>query len=198
MVTPRNTDEDVYTGAGPWPVRAVRRLEGATGLDGVVRLLGPAATALAGSRRLGPLLRGDWMGHAVHPVAVMAPLGLFGSATVVDVVGGDGSESVARTLTLAGLLTLSPAVLTGLTEWAATEPRESRVGVVHAATNTLAASLFLASYLARRRHHGVGVGLGVVGNLVAGVGGHLGGHLAAVRHVDSRHPSFDEEDRPRV
>lgn len=174
----------------PLPVRAVQRLEAISGLDSAVRWLRPVADAVAGPPGRRRLLRGEWMGHAIHPVVVIAPLGLWGSATVLDVVGGPGAASAARRLTLAGLLAVAPAVITGLVEWTSTGPRDSRVGVVHAAVNTVAAVLFAGSYWARGSRRPLGIGLGLAGNAVAGIGGYFGGHLAAARHVGSRHAAF--------
>ena len=54
-----------------------------------------------------------------------------------------------------------------------------RVGVVHAAANTVAALLYLSSWRHRRRGaHLRGVLVGGVAGVVASVSGHLGGHMS--------------------
>ena len=70
-------------------------------------------------------------------------------------------------------------------------PRDQRVGLVHAVTNGVAAGVYGASWLARRRGaHGRGVALALVGATVSGLGAYLGGHLVEARKVGSRHPAY--------
>ena len=60
-------------------------------------------------------------------------------------------------------------------------------------TNGVAIGAYAASWLARRRgRHAAGTRLALVGAAVSSVGGYLGSHLAAARHVSSHHPAFDE------
>ncbi|MGB3762898.1 MAG: (2Fe-2S)-binding protein [Ornithinimicrobium sp.] len=171
------------------------RLEDASVLDRPVRLIGPEIEALFGSGLRGSLLRGDWLGHAVHPVLTDFVLGSWTSATVLDVFGGPESASSARKLVGAGLLVVGPTAWTGWAQWSGSELRDKRVGLVHAATNGLAAGIYAASWIARRRgSHSAGAGLAVAGAAVAGVGGYLGGHLASARHVGSRDAAYADTD----
>jgi hypothetical protein len=74
-----------------------------------------------------------------------------------------------------------------------------RVGLVHALTNGVAIGCYAASWSARRRgRHGSGVRLALAEAAVSGVGGYLGGHLAAARKVASRHPAFNDAARAPV
>ena len=176
----------------PALVRATLALEDATALDGAVRAVRPHVTALFGSGARGRLLRGDWLGHALHPVLTDVVTGSWTSATVLDVVGGRGSAEAARTLVATGLLAAGPTAWTGWAEWSGSSERDQRVGLVHAGTNAVAIGLYAASYLARRRgDHTTGRTLGLVGAGVSGVGAYLGGHLAAARKVGSHHPAYD-------
>lgn len=169
------------------------RLENAASLDKPIALIEPEITAAFGTGLRGSVLRGDWLGHAVHPVLTDFVLGSWTSATVLDVFGGPESAGSARTLVGAGLLAAAPTAWTGWAQWSQSEQRDKRVGLVHAVANGVAAGMYAASWVARRRgDRASGAGLAVAGATVAGVAGYLGGHLAAARHVSTRHPAYAE------
>ncbi len=169
------------------------RLENATALDKPISLIEAEIRAAFGTGLRGSVLRGDWLGHAVHPVLTDFVLGSWTSASVLDVFGGPESASSARKLVGAGLLVVGPTTWTGWAQWSESELRDKRVGLVHAVTNGLAAGMYAGSWVARRRgHHRTGANLAMAGAAVSGIGGYLGGHLSAARHVSSRHPAFAE------
>lgn len=171
------------------------RLEELDVLDGAVAAVEPLVGAAFASGVRGRILRGEWLGHAVHPVLTDFVLGSWTSATLLDVVGGKGSRGAAQTLVGASLMAVGPTAWTGWAEWSESGPRDKRVGLVHAVTNGVAIGLYAASYLSRRRgRHSAGVALGLAGAGVASVGGYLGGHLASARGVGSRHPAFADEN----
>ncbi len=177
----------------PLLVRWTRRLEEATVLDPVVRAVEPKVGALFGSGARGSLLRGDWLGHALHPSLTDFVLGSWTSATVLDLVGGPDAPLPAKRLIGAGLLAVGPTAWTGWAEWSAAGPRDQRVGLVHAVTNGLAIGVYAASWVARHQgRHDTGARLALAGAAVSGVGAYLGGHLAAARKVGTHHPAFDE------
>ena len=178
----------------PAPVAFAKRLENNTALDTPVRLVQPLVNRLLADKGRADLLHGMWLGHAVHPLLVMVPIGAWTSATVLDLVGGVDSRPAARKLVGLGLLAFPPAAITGWAEWGGDlEQRDRRVGIVHAVSNIAAASMFAASWKARRRHsHLRGVALGLAAHGAVGLGGFLGGHLTEARKVASRHPQFDE------
>jgi hypothetical protein len=176
----------------PVLVRWTLRLEETTALDGPVRALQPKIHALFGSGARGAVLRGEWLGHAVHPILTDVVLGTWTSATVLDLVGGPDSTVAARKLVGTGLLAVGPTAWTGWAEWSAAGPREKRVGLVHATTNAVAIGVYAASWVARARgRHGTGARLALAGAAVSGVGAYLGGHLVGARKVASHHPAFD-------
>jgi hypothetical protein len=176
----------------PTIVRATLRLEEATALDKPVRALEPVIRAWFGTGARASVLRGDWLGHAVHPLLTDVVIGTWTSASLLDLFGGSESSAAAQRLVGSGLLATAPTVWTGWAEWSAAGPREKRVGLVHAVTNGLAVSVYAASWMARRRgRHGAGARLALAGAAVSGVGAYLGGHLAAARKVGSRHPTYD-------
>jgi hypothetical protein len=177
----------------PGIVRWTLRLEEASALDGPVRALEPAVRSLFGTGARASVLRGEWLGHAVHPLLTDVALGTWTSATLLDLFRGPGSPEAAQKLIAVGLLAAGPTAWTGWAEWSAAGSREKRVGLVHAVTNAVAIGVYAASWSARRRgRHGKGVGLALAGAAVSGVGGYLGGHLAAARKVGSRHPAFSD------
>jgi hypothetical protein len=177
----------------PSIVRWTKKLEETTALDGPVRALEPLVRSAFGSGRQGRLLRGEWLGHAVHPVLTDVVLGTWTSATVLDLVGGRDAAPSAQRLVGTGLLAVGPTAWTGWAEWSDAGPEEKRVGLVHAVTNAVAIGTYAASWMARRRgRHDAGARLALAGMAVSGVGGYLGGHLATVRMVASRHPAFAE------
>jgi hypothetical protein len=178
----------------PSIVRWTRRLEDATALDAPVRALEPAIRTLFGTGTRGSVLRGDWLGHAVHPVLTDLVIGTWTSATVLDLFGGRDSSAQAQRLIGTGLLVVGPTAWTGWAEWSEAESRAKRVGLVHAVTNGVAIGVYTASWVARRRgRHGAGATLALLGAAVSGVGAYLGGHLAATLKVGSHHPAYDED-----
>ena len=182
-------------GTEPLPsiVRWTRQLEDAAALDGPVRAVEPVVRALFGTGRRASVLRGDWLGHAVHPLLTDVVIGTWTSATVLDLVGGREASEPARRLIGVGLLAVGPTAWTGWAEWSAAEPRDRRVGLVHAVTNGVAIAIYARSWIARGRgRHGAGARLAIAGAAVSGVGAYLGGHLASARKVGTHHPAYDE------
>lgn len=174
-------------------VDAVRRLEGDAGLDRPGELLERIADVVApeGPRR--DILRGSWLGHSLHPLLTDFPLGLWMSASLLDLIGGRRSRPAATRLVAAGVAAAVPTAAAGMAEWLDTEPAARRVGVVHANLNGVALVLYTGSLMARLRgRHGRAVARGIAGGLTAIAGGYLGGHLSLARKVGTRDPRFTE------
>ena len=168
------------------------RLEDAAVLDGPVRAIEPTIRSVFGSGQRASVLRGDWLGHAVHPSLTDLVIGTWTSATVLDLVGGRDSAPAAQRLLATGLAAAGPTAWTGWAEWLAAPDRDKRVGLVHAVTNGIAIGVYAASWVARKRgRHGSGVRLALAGAAVSGVGAYLGGHLAAARDVGSHDAAYD-------
>lgn len=183
------------TPANPPPgiLRQMDKIERDTRLDSLSARLAPLADRLLADPRRRHLLKGHWLGHAVHPPMTDVPIGAWTSATVLDLIGGRASRPAARRLVAVGLVAAVPTTVTGLAEWGETRNGERRIGVVHALSNTVALTLYAASYLARRKeHHKRGALLALAGAGATGVGGYLGGHLIVVNQVGSRAEEFTE------
>ncbi len=155
-------------------VSAIERIESASGLD-------PVSTKVRGVvRRLLPdgpirdLASGVPVGHPAHPMLVVAPLGLWSAALLLD--STDRAEA-ARFLVGAGVLAAGPAAVAGWSDWLDTADAEQRVGLVHAALNGIAIGGFAASWWSRR-HGGSGRALSGFGAVMMASAGWLGGHLA--------------------
>ena len=178
----------------PRIVRWTLQLEGATALDGPVKALEPVVERLFGGGTQGSVLRGEWLGHAIHPLLTDVVLGSWTSASVLDLIGGRDSSLSAQKLIGTGLLAAAPTAWTGWAEWSTTGPRDKRVGLVHAVTNGAAIGIYAASWMARRRgQHGKGVRLALAGMTATSLGAYLGGHLTGARKVASHHPAYDAD-----
>lgn len=173
-------------------VHWTRTLEDTTALDGAVRAFEPVVEVAFSRGRRGELFRGEWLGHAVHPALTDVVLGTWGSATILDLIGGRDSHAAAQRLLGVSLLAVGPTAWSGWAEWASAGDRDKRVGVVHAVSNGAAIVVFASSWLARRRgDHAAGVRRSLAGAVVASVGGYLGGHLAAARKVGTHDTAYD-------
>jgi nitrite reductase/ring-hydroxylating ferredoxin subunit/uncharacterized membrane protein len=149
-------------------------------------------------------LSGTWLGHALHPLLQLLPLGTWTSAVLLDLIGGADDESAADKLIGAGLLSALPTFVTGWNDYADTEPASDsvrRIGILHAVANGAGASLFAGSLLARGRgNRGKGKLLALAGMGAVSAGGWLGGHLAYAEGVGVDNTAFEDypEDWTRV
>ncbi|MCU0273466.1 MAG: hypothetical protein MUE34_09555 [Acidimicrobiales bacterium] len=157
----------------------VERIEEARLLDQFdAPLRSLATTVAAGGRRA--VLRGEPLGHALHPLLTDFPLGCWLAAGLLDLTGGRSSRRAAQRLIGLGLLFVPPTAAAGMTDWSEVrDDRVRRVGIAHAVGNTVVALLYLRSWRARRRgHHLRGVLWGMAGGSLAWGTGYLGGHLS--------------------
>jgi hypothetical protein len=132
------------------------------------------------------VLRGDWLGHTIHPLLSDVVIGTFLSSTVLDLLGADTDERARRRLVLAGVAAALPTALTGVSDWHEEEGADDgirRTGIVHAMANSTSLLLYGASLAGRRPRT-----LRLAGAAVMGAGAYLGGHLAFVKGsaVDAR------------
>ena len=175
------------------PARRIARIEA---LDAPAKKLGKTVRSVIRPGPVKDVLSGTWLGHALHPMLTDFTVGSFTSAVALDWLGGDESETAARKLIGVGLLSTLATVPSGYSDWADTEVSDEavrRVGVVHAVSNFTAASLFAASWLARRRgDRGRGRALALVaGGILAG-SGYLGGHMTLAEGVGVDHTTFED------
>ncbi len=183
--------------APAWLIGPIRRIEGSSSLDRPVAALARLSDRLLGSPRLHGALRGDRLGHALHPLLTDFPLGAWISATLLDLFGGRRARPAATGLVAFGLAMTLPTAAAGLAEWRSAGIVSRRVGVVHVALNATATTLYAASLLARLRgEYRRGVALALAGGGAAWVSGYLGGHLSLVRKVGTADPSYGAVPAP--
>jgi len=154
-------------------MQPISRLEQDTRLDSLVS----AGQRVARRIRPGPvrdLLHGVRLGHPLHPVLVQGTAGAWLSASLLDMFGDN--ERASRHLVAAGLAAAVPAALAGTADWSEQHEQQMRVGVIHAAGNLAAMSLYGASLIARRRP--ASRLLRLAGLAVLSGSGLLGGHIS--------------------
>src|SRR3954470_13014011 len=169
--------------------------ESAAPLDGLGEKVGKAVRGAIGRGALKDTISGTWLGHAVHPMLTDVVIGSFVSATLLDLLGGDEDGAAAERLIGVGIAAYAPTALTGVNDWADSEPADDavrRVGLVHASTNALALTLYGSSLAARRRgSRARGKMLSLAGAGVLAAGGYLGGHLSFTKGVGPNQTAYD-------
>lgn len=156
-----------------------RAVDHAEGLDRVAEPIHERIAPALEESTVGAALRGEWLGHPVHPLLTDVPVGCWTTAWALDVVGGEAQEGVAEAFVAAGVIAAVPTAIAGWADWARLPREQRRTGVVHAAANSVAIALYAASWRARRKGDvRRGVRLGHAGATVATAGAFLGGHLA--------------------
>src|SRR5690606_40661563 len=104
--------------------------------------------------------------YALRATLTAVPVGLWTSAALLDLVGGERTAPAAQRLVGLGLLSVAPTALTGLADYLDVDRRARRVGAVHAALNSGVSVLYGASWLLRRggrRRSGIAVSLAAYG-----------------------------------
>ena len=136
--------------------------------------------------------RAKLVGHAVHPMLIVFPLGLLGMAAIFDLIYlAGGSRDLATAsywMIAAGVLTGLLAAVFGLWDWLGIPggTRAKSVGLLHGGGNVVVVGLFLVAWLLRMSARGGGseyapnglpIVLEVIALLLALVTGWLGGEL---------------------
>jgi nitrite reductase/ring-hydroxylating ferredoxin subunit len=174
----------------------IRRLERAQALDSFAKPLTAAVGRAVRPRVVRNLLSGTDLGHPLHPMLTDVPIGAWTMSGLLDTVGGPTAERAADLLVATGVLAAVPTAASGLNDWSDTYGPDTRVGLVHAALNTTALTLYVASLASRargRRTGGKVLGLAGLGVLLAG--SYLGGHLSFVKGVNVNRTAWHEGPR---
>src|ERR1700761_2897515 len=120
----------------------IDKLENAGSLDRIVEPVQQVVRRLKPGR-VRDALHGVWLGHPLHPALVQIPAGTWISASFLDL--WPGNTVASRRLVTAGLAAAVPSALAGGTDWAELHEQQMRVGLVHAAANGAAVTLYVAS-----------------------------------------------------
>ncbi|HYI10905.1 MAG TPA: DUF2231 domain-containing protein [Thermoanaerobaculia bacterium] len=129
-----------------------------------------------------------FLGHPVHHILIVFPLGLLATSFFFDLAymatGRAELANVAWWLIIAGVIGGVAASIFGLIDWVAIPrgTRARRLGALHGGGNLVVAALFAASLLLRRDEPGhpavFAILLSGFGVLLIVVTGWLGGELA--------------------
>ena len=130
-------------------------------------------------------LRGEWLGHPLHPIAVHSPLGGWMIATALDVAPQTDTdeqrqqyENAADLALLLGTIGGLGAITTGWPEWEKARGQARRTGLLHGLLTETAFFLNVGSLVARKQgKRKLGKTLSGVGLGIAVAGGMLGGQL---------------------
>lgn len=170
-------------------------------LDHVSERLHQRVTALAGTgigRRVAYLLRGnEWLGHPLHPVLVMIPIGAWSVSGWYDLLASRRDDphldDVADAALRVGVAVAVPAAVAGVAQFLDTRGSVRRETAVHAALNNVALTLYLGSLALRASgRRGSGRLLSGVAHGVVSVSGFLGDDLAYRHGVGVRPQAFHE------
>ncbi|HEX2835874.1 MAG TPA: DUF2231 domain-containing protein [Thermoanaerobaculia bacterium] len=132
--------------------------------------------------------RARLLGHPLHQVLIVFPLGLLGTSFFFDLaylVHESPKLGIASSwMIAAGVIGGAIAALFGTLDWMSIpkEARARRVGAWHGGGNAIVALLFAASWVVRRdqpgRPEGVAIALSALGVLLCVLTGWLGSKLA--------------------
>ena len=162
--------------------RLLRRIEEAATLDPVVDQVRPLAGKLTANDQVRSVIHGDVTGIPIHVILTDLPLGAWWMSIFLDLFPDDGFRAASQRLVGLGVLSAVPTALAGWAEWSLKDQPTRRVGVVHAAANEVAAVIYLASWMVRRRgRHDLGVRLNRVGAVFLLAAALLGGHMGSAR-----------------
>jgi uncharacterized membrane protein len=127
------------------------------------------------------------LGHPIHPMLIVFPLGLLATSLIFDVMYLMTNTAqwtfIAFYMIGAGILGGLAAALFGFLDWLAIPggTRAKKIGLLHGLGNLVIVTLFLVSWLMRRDNpnapESATIVLSVVGILLALVTGWLGGEL---------------------
>ena len=174
-------------------LKPIDNLEDAAVLDPAVKAVQKGVESVIRPQWLRDILHGVPIGHALHPLMILAPAGAWLSAAGLDLV--PGTERASRMLVGAGVISALPTAAAGFNDWSQLHAQQQRVGLVHSAANILATTLYAASYVQRRRgKHVSGKVLGYAGLALVSGGGYLGGHLSYAMAAGANHA----EDVPHL
>jgi uncharacterized membrane protein len=131
--------------------------------------------------------KAKFLGHAIHPILIVFPLGLLATAVVFDVIyliwGNPDMANVSYWMMAAGIIGGLIAAPFGLIDWLAipSGTRAKTIGAFHGGSNLIAVLLFAGSWFLRNdlpeRPETLASVLSFLGAGMALLGGWLGGEL---------------------
>ena len=162
------------------------------------------------------------LGHPIHPMLIVFPLGLLATGVAFDIVGlvqvEDSWFGISYWMIAAGIVGGLLAAVFGLIDWIAipSGTRAKNIGLLHGGTNVLVTLLFIVSWLIRNSAdvhvpNTAALACSFIAVVLALVGGWLGGELMGRlgigidpgAHPDapsslSGRPATESESRPTL
>jgi uncharacterized membrane protein len=133
------------------------------------------------------IMQAKLLGHPVHPMLIVFPLGLLATAVAFDIVGLVQNDptwyGISYWMIAAGIVGGLLAAIFGLIDWIGipSRTRAKRIGLLHGGTNVVVVLLFIISWLMRGSATNIpgngAFALSFVAVPLALVGGWLGGEL---------------------
>lgn len=131
--------------------------------------------------------RARLLGHPIHQMLIVFPLGCLGMSLFFDLIarfgGPSGLYGAAYYMIAAGIITGLVAAVFGLIDWTGVPAgtRAKRIGLLHGGGNVVVVVLFAGSWLARRATPAdppsTAIVLSAIGVALALATGWLGGEL---------------------
>ena len=177
----------------------VRYIEKQEALDKIGRTVNERIDAVLAKtperQKLLDFLHGVWLGHPLHPVLVSVPIGCWSFAALIDLLSfGHQRQSRSATGAIAvGIAGAAAAMPAGLADWKDLTDQQRRIGLGHAALNSVALSFYVLSLSMRLLGAGPARLFGLMGFGVASASAFLGGDLvyrlqAGVAHLADAEP----------
>ncbi len=146
-------------------------------------------------------LHGVWLGHPLHSAITDVPVGSWTTAAVLDLLEAGGQNQYgagADAAVAVGLVGAVGSAVTGLTDWSDTQGKPQRVGALHGLLNATAATLYTASYIARKkRNRGLGRALAFAGYGLVIASAYLGGAISYRQRIGVDHSPDADNDLPQ-
>ncbi|MGY2078829.1 Rieske 2Fe-2S domain-containing protein [Modestobacter sp. SYSU DS0657] len=132
------------------------------------------------------LLHGSWLGHPVHPILAMVPVGTWASAGILDLA--PPTRPAATVLIGTGVAASVPTAMAGAADWSEQDDDVRRLGAVHAVANVAALGLYVGSLVARAKGRGgLGLALAYSGLGLASGSAAIGGHMSYAQAAGANH-----------
>jgi nitrite reductase/ring-hydroxylating ferredoxin subunit len=162
------------------------RLSEVSSFDKSLETARTAVNKVLRPQALKDLLHGTWLGHPLHPVLAMVPVGTWLSAGLLDLL--PPTRPAATTLIGTGVAASLPAAFAGAADWSEQDDAVRRLGALHAVANVAALGLYVGSLVARGQGNGrLGRVLSYSGLGIASVSASIGGHMSYAQSSGANH-----------